>query len=587
MLLRRLFALALGLALTVVAGLARADAGPCPAGMLFVPGGHFVAGSEKGYPDERPLQPRDVAPFCLDRTEVTVAAYDRCVQQGRCSPARDRAAWPELVPGEVVDWSDFCNAGHADRAEHPINCVTWTLADAYCRAQGFRLPTEIEFEYAARGGDEQRTYPWGEDPPDATRLNGCGTECRPRIQSFHGEWTTLYDGSDGYPGTAPVGSFPRGRGRFGHEDLAGNVWEWTIDVYCPYGDEGCWNDERSVRGSGFIQTSPLKARAHRRNHDVGWHAGGDCGFRCAVSLPPNPNPVARPTIAPVTLEFQPRGSAVWVAALVVCLLLLGGAGWVLGYLGGGGSVIMMPIMLFAVGLTKESAPAWTLAIVSAAAAVSAAFHARASRVSVRTALAFAPGAIAGAFLGGRIARHVPYPIILAGFLVVIAGTAGAMLRRRKDRPDGAPRPRSELFRGAVLLGASLAIGLTSGILGIGPGLLIVPALALVAGLPMASAVGTSTLVIALSAAAALVPQMRGSNVPIDSTLAPPFMVACAAGAVLGARRTARASTERLRRSFGVLVLAAGTLVLVRQVIPVIRDYARARAHAERSSRTGG
>jgi formylglycine-generating enzyme required for sulfatase activity/uncharacterized membrane protein YfcA len=582
-LVQRLLAFALVLAACLVAGVARAGQEQCPAGMLFVPGGHFLEGSEQGFPDEQPVQSREVASFCLDRTEVTTGAYERCVREGRCERAGARAAWPELVPGEGVDWTEYCNGERPDRADHPINCVTWSLADSYCRAQGQRLPSELEFEYAARGGDQQRTYPWGEEPPDETRLNACGTECSKRVAEFHGGWSTLYDASDGFRGSAPVGSFPLGRGRWGHEDLSGNVWEWTIDVYCPYGDDFCWSDERSVRGSGFLQISLLKVRAHRRNHDVGWHSSGDLGFRCATSVD-GPNPPARATIPPFTLEFQPRGSATWLLALLACVLLVGGAGWVLGYLGGGGSVIIVPIMLFAVGVTKEAAPVWTLAIVCATAAVSAAFHARASRVDVRAALAFAPGAVSGAYLGGQVARFVPYPVVIVGFLLVMAGTARAMLRAPRRQADAAPPRRAWLVRGAVLVGASIAIGLTSGILGIGSGLLIVPVLTLLAGLPIPRAVGTSTFIISLTAAAALVPQR---HLRVDYTIIAGLAVACAAGTVLGARRTGKTSPERLRRSFGALVLVAGSLVLVRQAIPAVRDYVRARANAELSGRSGG
>src|SRR5690606_4280510 len=92
------------------------------------------------------------------------------------------AAWPRGVAPET-EWllsqkqhSEQCNASTANRWNHPINCVSWQQASAYCEAQGARLPTEAEWEFAARGPDS-RTYPWGNQTPTVERLNGCGTEC--------------------------------------------------------------------------------------------------------------------------------------------------------------------------------------------------------------------------------------------------------------------------------------------------------------------------------------------------------------------------------------------------------------------------
>src|SRR5262249_12710325 len=131
----------------------------------------------------------------------------------RCAPAHR-----EISP--------YCN--RADRGDHPVNCVDWNQAATYCRSSGRRLPTEAEWEYAARGSDG-RLYPWGNEPPDARRLNACGRECVAFGKRLGREFRAMYDGDDGWETTSPVGSFPAGASPFGALDMAGNVWEWTAD----------------------------------------------------------------------------------------------------------------------------------------------------------------------------------------------------------------------------------------------------------------------------------------------------------------------------------------------------------------------
>src|SRR5262249_23818063 len=133
-------------------------------------------------------------------------------------------------------YGPLCNAGHADRANHPINCVAWAMANLYCQKRGGRLPTEAEWEYAARGSS-QRMYPWGEEAPDAKHLTAGGQECGRWGPSTADPKPPMYADDDGSPGTAPVGSFPSGASKHGLLDLAGNVWEWTADWFAPYSSE--------------------------------------------------------------------------------------------------------------------------------------------------------------------------------------------------------------------------------------------------------------------------------------------------------------------------------------------------------------
>ena len=127
----------------------------CPSGMSLLPGGSFWVGADPNEhyaEDESPRFRTTLAPFCVDQTEVTVAAYADCVAHGACTPA-------------VASHSQ-CNAAHRARPDYPINCVTWPQADAFCSARGQRLLSEAEWEYAARGGTQYLKYPWGSASPD-------------------------------------------------------------------------------------------------------------------------------------------------------------------------------------------------------------------------------------------------------------------------------------------------------------------------------------------------------------------------------------------------------------------------------------
>ncbi|HEU4533164.1 MAG TPA: SUMF1/EgtB/PvdO family nonheme iron enzyme, partial [Polyangiaceae bacterium] len=201
----------------------------CPAGMVALDGGQFRMGTDDGEPDEFPPHLVTVSSYCLDKTEVTVAQYQQCVKIGDCKPPPTDVQWPGVSAREKKNYGPACNGRDAIGKDlHPINCIDWETANLYCQWAGKRLPTEAEWEFAARG-TEGRRYPWGNEPPDATRLNGCGTECGAWLSQRSETPSTLYARDDKWPLTAPVGSFPRGNTPQGVEDLAGNVWEWVAD----------------------------------------------------------------------------------------------------------------------------------------------------------------------------------------------------------------------------------------------------------------------------------------------------------------------------------------------------------------------
>ena len=148
----------------------------CPDGMVLIPSGKMFMGARDLTAESKPPHEVTVGTFCLDKTEVTTAAYLGCVNKGECEKPRDKVNWATIKPDEVQRYSQLCNAIHKDRGDHPVNCVAWAMADTFCKKRAARLPTEAEWEFAARGSG-QRKYPWGDEEPDETRLNACGGEC--------------------------------------------------------------------------------------------------------------------------------------------------------------------------------------------------------------------------------------------------------------------------------------------------------------------------------------------------------------------------------------------------------------------------
>ena len=234
--------------------------------MVHVPGATVRIGNDEGASEERPAHEVTLHAFDIDVTEVTVGAYAACTSRRRCTPPRN---------------GDFCNWGKLGVDLHPVNCVDHEQAAAYCDWAGKRLPTEREWEYAARGTDGRR-FPWGSAPPTPARLNVCGAECR-LYGAEHGRaWPAMYEGDDGFALTAPVGSFPAGQSPFGAEDMEGNVREWTASPFCSYPDRSCGNeDEYVLRGAGWANHFAANVEVTTREAIGKTEALETLGFRCA------------------------------------------------------------------------------------------------------------------------------------------------------------------------------------------------------------------------------------------------------------------------------------------------------------------
>jgi formylglycine-generating enzyme required for sulfatase activity len=247
------------------------------AGMLFVPGGSFTMGADTGgQDDEHPAHAVTLPGFWLDKTEVTNTDWDECVTARVCRPKSDAVR---------TEHPDF------DGPRQPVSGVSWDDARTYCAWRGKRLPREAEFEKAVRGSDDRR-FAWGNEAPTHDR-------------------TVFATGR-----TEDVGTHPTGRGPYGHDDLAGNVWEWMQDEYDPYayrrrtageGKPGTCAEIRETLGElrrdhkqGFTGSNPIPdecehsirggaynydgdgLRATNRVHHPRWYRIPMLGLRCAV-----------------------------------------------------------------------------------------------------------------------------------------------------------------------------------------------------------------------------------------------------------------------------------------------------------------
>ena len=275
--------------------------------MVFIPAGEFMMGSayfesfvwEDGklfiFPDQRPKHQVYLDAYWIDRTEVTVGMFGKFVEATGYRTTAEREGWgkpwtagpkedewPE-TPG--VDWQHPQGPDSQAEADHPVVQVSWEDAQAYCKWIGGRLPTEAQWEKAARGLDGRR-FPWG-DKFNGNYLNYGDARCPVE------RWRDLaYD--DGYARTAPVGSYPAGASPYGVLDLAGNVWEWVFDWYerdyyevaeyrNPIGPAG--GVVRAQRGGSWYDGEPQGwVNCLVRHQNPASDRYEDVGFRCVVPV---------------------------------------------------------------------------------------------------------------------------------------------------------------------------------------------------------------------------------------------------------------------------------------------------------------
>lgn len=243
--------------------------------MVAVPAGEFWYGCNQKFDqecdsDELPGETKTLPVFSIDRTEVTVEAFGRCVDAAACSG--DGLGIPFFNGQPQTTFAKNCNWDKPNRADHPINCVSWHQAEAFCEWKGARLPSALEWEKAARGTDA-RKYPWGNRRYDSSqRVANIADESARKVQESWSWAAVGYD--DGYYATAPVGTYPSGASPYGALDMIGNVWEWTAD----------WSGEsqtrRELRG-GAWDLAPEFARISNHNGFDPRARYVSIGFRCA------------------------------------------------------------------------------------------------------------------------------------------------------------------------------------------------------------------------------------------------------------------------------------------------------------------
>jgi len=246
---------------------------------VYVPAGEFTMGSSdieakvtieggRAYP-EIPVHTVYLDGFWIDKYEVTNAQYALCLDAGVCEPLHLNSS--ETRPEYF---------GNPEFADYPVIWTTWYMARTYCEWAGRRLPTEAEWEKAARGTDA-RKYPWGNDPVSGELANFCDVNC-PRTTV-----NPIFD--DGYADTSPVGSFPKGASPYGALDMAGNVWEWTSTLIQPYPyDANDGRENLEVWGERAWRSGPwsngywwMRSAVRYRSIPSYWNV--NLGIRCAAS----------------------------------------------------------------------------------------------------------------------------------------------------------------------------------------------------------------------------------------------------------------------------------------------------------------
>ncbi|WP_335936178.1 sulfite exporter TauE/SafE family protein [Streptomyces sp. PTD5-9] len=248
-----------------------------------------------------------------------------------------------------------------------------------------------------------------------------------------------------------------------------------------------------------------------------------------------------------------------MTTLVLALAAGTAVGLALGGLGGGGSVLAVPALIYLLGFSPAAATTAGLLIVVATSLTGLVAHARAGGVRWRTGGLFAAAGVVPAALAGALSARIPPGLLTAAFAVLAVVAAVRMIRPRPAPPEGDGTADAVPPGRAVRAGAGL--GAVTGLLGVGGGFLAVPALVTVLALPMSAAVGTSLLVITVNSAAALVTRLA-TPAPLDWAVIAPFTAAAVLGAWDGRRLAARISTAALQRVFGATLLAVALFMLV-------------------------
>ena len=261
-----------------------------PPGMVYVPGGTTRIGAEDGMPHEQPVFKTRVRPFYMDVHPVTVAQFREFVEStGYVTQAEEfgdaavfndeRLTW-ELRPGAT--WASPMGPDSPPASDdHPVTQVSWNDAVAYANWAGKRLPTEVEWEHAARGAvDSRNPYPWGEAIVQDSAY---------KANVWNGQFPRFNTNADGFELTSPVGSY--GYTSLGLSDMGGNVWEWVEDWYLSYAERGktytpSEASEKAQRGGSFL-CEPGWCHGYRvsgRSHSTPESALYHVGFRCARDL---------------------------------------------------------------------------------------------------------------------------------------------------------------------------------------------------------------------------------------------------------------------------------------------------------------
>lgn len=266
--------------------------------------------------------------------------------------------------------------------------------------------------------------------------------------------------------------------------------------------------------------------------------------------------------------------------IVVAAVLAVFIGMAVGLLGGGGSILTTPLLIYVVGFDAKQAIAASLFVVGVTSIFGLISHARAGRVVWRIGLIFGGAGMVGAFIGGQIGARLPSALLLAAFAVMMGITAVAMIRGRKQVP-GKAHKGLPVFR--ILLDG-LVVGFVTGLVGAGGGFLVVPALALLAGLAMPKAVATSLLVVAMKSFAGLAGYIfvfgQGSFISLNPQTQINWTVtliitgAAIAGALVGSAIVGRIHPDKLRKAFGYFVLVMAVFILSQQIGFAVLDYAR-------------